>query len=63
MDPSSKHHEKQVNHARADPLLKQLEQQWLADFPEVADEARLEMSKKTRSTQYHARHRYVVDGK
>ena len=42
------HHEKQVNHARADPLLEQLERQWLADLPNVADEARLEMSKKTR---------------
>ena len=39
---------KQVNHARADPLLQQLERQWLVDFPEVADETRLEMSKDDR---------------
>ena len=53
-----------MNHARADPLLEQLERQWLVDFPEVADETRVEMSRndlralKTMQDTVH-----VVDGK
>ena len=37
--------DKQVNHARADPLLEQLERQWMVDFPEVADETPFAVAK------------------